>query len=357
VGRADDAQAIRDLWYLSGRAITVRREQGKTLLVDYRKVLPEDFGPVLVFDASGRVSATYRLWQKYRGGVVMLSAAPKQYDDLSIHLWDEAGGKDAFVEGASQFEAIAKTIDSKPQEAWFVVHHKSARGFADRVRKLVTTDASPDRLRYVHYGRHDATNEHKDVPNVIAAGLNFFAPSQYEGLTRMVCRVPSSDGYVADVDLDAVKYGELMQALLQAVGRIRVRGCIEGRCPEAHAYVIASSKTGITIEMLKDTFPGAKVVRWQPVPRDLRGRVKQSLDYIVGQLAADPDAHVTFGEVMAHLGIADKSNFKRNVREHEDFRAALAEGDIREWGPGRWPTGFRRTYATFFGTTAERTTA
>jgi hypothetical protein len=105
----------------------------------------------------------------------------------------------------------------------------------------------------------------------------------------------------------------------------------------------------------------ARMTAGQDIPRvtmkTVRGRVKQSLDYIVGQLAADPDAHVTFGEVMAHLGIADKSNFKRNVREHEDFRAALAEGDIREWGPGRWPTGFRRTYATFFGTTAERTTA
>ena len=123
-------------------------------------------------------------------------------------------------------------------------------------------------MRFTHYGRHDASNEYKDVPNVVAV-LKFFAPSQYEALTRLVCGTPSSDGDVPDPALDAVKYGEVMQAFLQAVGRIRVRGCINGRCPDAHAYVIASSKTGVTTKMLNETFPGAKVVRWQPVPREL----------------------------------------------------------------------------------------
>ena len=63
------------------------------------------------------------------------------------------------------------------------------------------------------------------------------------------------------------------------------------------------------------------------------------------RLSAEPDGHVTFREVMAHLQMKDTRNFKRDIRRHEDFRDELAERGVVEWGAGRWPNGFKRMSA------------
>jgi hypothetical protein len=83
------------------------------------------------------------------------------------------------------------------------------------------------------------------------------------------------------------------------------------------------------------------------VKKALRGKVAEAVEFITAQLASDPTSVVTFREVMAHLGWKDSKEFKRRIRKHDDFRAALVDAGIEEWGKGRWPKGFRSFSARF----------
>ena len=87
--------------------------RGNTLL-DYRNHLPEDFYPVVILDASGRVRTTYENWQKDRRNLVKLATADKSYTNLNIHVWNRGGGKSAFrTNPADLIEGIAATINTQ----------------------------------------------------------------------------------------------------------------------------------------------------------------------------------------------------------------------------------------------------
>jgi hypothetical protein len=77
------------------------------------------------------------------------------------------------------------------------------------------------------------------------------------------------------------------------------------------------------------------------VKKALRGKVAEAVQFITAQLASDPASVVTFRQVMALLGWKDSKEFKHRIRRHDDFRAALEEAGVEEWGKGRWPKGFR----------------
>jgi hypothetical protein len=90
-------QAMTALWSLSGKTVSVRRDgaYGNTVL-DYRETLPEGLAPLVILDASGRVRTTYRQWRENRGGLELLTPAPKRYDNLTVHCWQTGGGKSTF---------------------------------------------------------------------------------------------------------------------------------------------------------------------------------------------------------------------------------------------------------------------
>ena len=136
--------------------------------------------------------------------------------------------------------------------------------------------------------------------------------------------------------------GEHRHLILQALCRGAVRRCVGQKCPPTRAYIIASRKSGIADELPR-IFPGCLISPWRPVKKALKGRVADAVRFIDGQLAADPSSLATFRQVMAHIGWTDRKEFKRRIRQHDDFIDAIEEAGIEEWGTGRWPKGFRRT--------------
>ena len=143
---------------------------GNTLL-DYRNHLPEDFYPVVIFDASGRVRQTYRNWQKDRGNLVILATANKRYDNLNIHVWDRGGGKSAFRNQSSDLiEGIAATINTKPEEEWLVIAHKEdewrmlgQNGIPDLMKHLSDLVDKPANVSSLTWGNEKATNDFSHV--------------------------------------------------------------------------------------------------------------------------------------------------------------------------------------------------
>src|SRR5262249_53710181 len=119
------------------------------------------------------------------------------------------------------------------------------------------------------------------------------------------------------------------------------RRCYDGGCPVTHTYIIAHSGTGIQ-PSLSGIFPGASVVPWKPVSNALKGRVKEAFTFIQRSPSKDPSTVVNFKAVIDALGWTSAKDFKKRIRDHEDFTEALAEAGIEEWGPKIRMTGFRR---------------
>jgi hypothetical protein len=334
----DDATV---LWALAGKTATVRKDgtRGHTML-DYEDVLPRDFMPLLVLDASGRVRATYEQWRKGRQTLVRLEAAPKRYNALKVHVWKRGGGKGSLVLHQQTIaDGVASTINTKPDEEWLIVHHKgdSTFDFQSQVTDLLKPRTA--KVHFVNWGRHDATNAFCNVGNVILAGTLFYPASHYEALGRLSSAFPSSAGQYPEAGYEQIVLGEHKHLILQAACRGRVRRCIGDVCGPCNLYIIASGRSGI-IGALGDVFPGCHVAPWQPIRKALKGKVAEAVTFMERWFEAQPDGHLRASEVRLALGMT-APNFNRAIRSHQDFKDAMAERWIIERGLGRLP-GFMR---------------
>ena len=331
-----DAEA---LWWLLGKTVTVRHEgQGGETLLDYRDTLPADLAPALVLDASVRVRGVYGEWERGRGGIIRLPQAPKSYADLTLHLWARAGSKSAFSDPDKSPElvrGIVSTVLQRPNERWLIVHHKEAYGALERALKKDLPASQFANVRFLNWGRHDATNEFANVPNVILAGTLFYRPSQYEALGRLAAGCPSAVGPYEDDAIKRIMVGEHCHQILQAASRGAVRRSVGDGCPEARVYIIAATGNGIR-EALPTIFPKASVVPWHPVHKKLSGKVAEAVQFIQDRLVAEPGSVVPFAEVQRALGWRDSTDFRKRVRKHNAFRQRLAELYIGETASRPW---------------------
>jgi hypothetical protein len=339
----DQRVALTSLWLLSGKTVTIRQDgmQGNTV-IDYRDTLPEDLAPMVVLDASGRVRETYRDIERGRGTLVRLKTAVKRYDNLTVHVWQSGGGKEAFKRHGDRLAAgIARTIDTKPDERWLVVHHKKSRkvgDVGDAIRKKLAKTPQ-ENVSFIQWGKHMATNEYVSYTNVILAGTLFYRPSCYEALKRLAARRPATTGAVTKEELQQVVDGENAHAILQALTRVSVRRCDGEFCHPCHAYIIASVRSGISAGLPRIS-PGCRLVRWRPVERSLTGYVKAAVE-AVEKWAVTAKARETlpFKAVFKAIGVSSH-DFKNRVRQHPEFLDAIAELGVVEWGKARYFTAF-----------------
>lgn len=325
----EQKRVVERLFQLFGRAAVVRRNgAGAPALVSYENSLPGDLTPLLVLDASGRVRGTYKLWAERRGGLVMLPAARKEYQRLTIGVWNRGGGKSSFeLNGDVLLNGIASTMNERPHEDWLVIHHKRLKGldFEADLRKRLNHE--PSRVSFLNWGSHDATNRYSHISNVVIAGTWFLRRSTYEALGQLAAAHPPGAGALSDSDYELIYSGEHKHFLLQALCRCKIRRTSSGDDP-VRAYVIASERSSI-LAVLADVFPSANVEAWTPISRGLRGHVKDAVEFIRSNVIASGPV-LTFRMVMDAIGVTDQKNFRRSIRRHPDFLAALHEHGLGE---------------------------
>jgi hypothetical protein len=315
---------IETLRKMLGTTVVIRKDgvYGATLIA-YEETLPADMAPMLVLDASARVRETYKLWEKGRGGIKYLPTAVKSYRNLRVNLWDHGGGKKAFERDYRVLiDGIVAVISSKPQEPWLVVHHVNLNSVdvEEAVRSLLPS-RSPN-VRFLNWGAHDATNQYAGIPNVILAGTLFYRNSYYEALGRLSLGLPASQGKLSKAVLRQIETSEQAHLILQALCRSHVRLCVEGSCPKTEAYLIGSRRRGFE-KVLRTTFPGVRIVSWEPVQKVLKGKIGEAVRFLDKCLNEDGNESVSARAVMAAIVWTDAKNFRKNIRKHPDFIAAL----------------------------------
>ncbi|PWE28377.1 hypothetical protein DDZ14_19105 [Maritimibacter sp. 55A14] len=324
------AKALDALRWMSGKVVRIANQNGRIrTALDIRDTLPDDFAPVLVLDASGRVRSTYDLWEKRRGDLVRLKSAAKDYSDLTVNVLDRGGGKDSWRRNEEGLlSEVAMMIDTKPSEPWLVIHHGDACNgkFPQALRSRLATDVS--RVSFLSWGQHQGTNDHADIPNVVLAGTLFLPESAYQGLAHL-CSGTSVNEELSDEVIDIIRIGEHRDLVLQGLCRASVRGSNGARCRPCNAYIIASKGSGIR-KALPEVFPGCRVSSWKPRGKQLKGKVAEAVVHLERRLRADPQTVITFADLMRVTRYANKANFNKRIRRHPDFIAARERLGLNE---------------------------
>jgi hypothetical protein len=161
------------------------------------------------------------------------------------------------------------------------------------------------------------------------AGTLFYPKSTYE------LRARASKGLDPNDELDfesykALEMGEHKNLILQAACRGSVRKCVGDQGGAMDLYLIASNKTGIPY-ILNEIFPGAKLKKWLPTERPLRGKVGEAVAYIKEYFNNWKNRFklLSFTEVKEAIG-RRRQNFNQDIRKHPDFQAALARLNVGE---------------------------
>src|SRR5262249_37299539 len=139
-------------------------------------------------------------------------------------------------------------------------------------------NGDPGRVSFLHWGIHRASNEFRDVSNIILAGTQFLPASSYEGIGRAARGLFASQGPTTDEMERQIELGELSDRIRQAACRGVVRKAVGDRCPPCNVYIIARRASGIH-NRLPYIFPGCRVEAWGPAPPRLRGKPLQALHF------------------------------------------------------------------------------
>jgi hypothetical protein len=337
-GQAQDLRdAIFDLALLSGRTAAVVRDGKNRTIVHYANTLPDDLKPMVITDASGRVRQTYHYWSDGRGDLVRLRQGDKSYSNVHLHVWERAGSKSAWrTDHVELISCIASAIGGKANdEKWLVVYPQLADHFDHKRKQWTAIDIptllrervpNPERLSFVYWGGSEfrATNEFRDIRNVMLAGTHFMPEPAYQALARLSLGLPAEERVKPEISR-RIKQGEHANYILQAVCRAAVRQSIGADCGHCSVYVIAAKGSGIP-EMLKSgaIFPKATVRTWMPVAAKAGSKVRVALDLIEREFK-DPTMTGLPTSWIANEMNMDRNNFNKRVLQDPLFLNGLAQ--------------------------------
>jgi len=293
-------KTIESLMALQGKQLRVSKDKNGTISLTYEDILPRDIVPMLILDAGGRNKETYRHWLDGRGGISFLPYLPKSYEGFQFKHWDIGSGKAAQSKYDKTYKRNGKTItiksrykeiatgvariidnDVPPHEKVLVVHHLANDERADMVREIlerVRTDK--DRIAFLNWGQHTATNEFIDYAYEIQVGVHQYNTAEYKG-ALIAAKGSPIDETLREEDLKSLKLSEVGAHILQACCRTKVRRTIGDRCPSGCVlYSIFSSQDLGGEDFAREIFPGCTYEKVSPIVT-LQGQKQKELAALI----------------------------------------------------------------------------
>ena len=346
----DTRKAVRSLCKISGKPCRIVRDEYKKTIIDWSENLPEDFFPVVVFDASGRVRSVYDHFQKASGVLSSYTTSQKDFSNVTFHHVPIASGRNKWREfGDRLLTATAACInadDRMPLVVGFKPDEESndKKRIPDIKQTLLGDRYTNKDFSYVSWGNHKQTNEYRDYTKMVLCGMPYLPNSVVELRTRGALGLSAKEELSYDAFRD-IEIGELKNDLLQAVGRICVRKIIDGnKCPEADVFIIAGNRSGADIQkLLAETFPGSKYRRFH-IDDTTKEKWELVVEYLLERLTETDSEPVGFIDAMDHIGMTNRQNFNKLIRNSEMFQEALKEHGIYETSiKGKWSSHFGRS--------------
>lgn len=312
-----DREIIQALWALRGKMARVTHDPQGNVMIQYADILPDDLAPMLILDASGGQRTTYKLWYQHRKGIKFLYSPQKSYEGFTIHHWDRGSGKSAHDREKGHAdelaEGIAKAINHEvPRDKEvLVIHHKpddDKINMEDEIRSRL--EGNTERVHYMTWGMHTATNKYAEVEYVFLAGVLQYSSAAYEA-TGMAARGRGIEEELTDQEIEEIKLGEAYHNILQAACRGKVRKSEDAGCPPGcHLYMIYSSQS-LPKDLPTNIFPGAELRDWRPIAKKMTDQQQRLFDELVrlGKREATISKHA----LMARIGFKEIGNLDRSL--------------------------------------------
>ena len=173
---------------------------------------------------------------------------------------------------------------------------------------------NPDRLEFVHWGRHTATNEYSEIKHVFLAGILQYSTPEYEA-TGIAAKGSRIEEPLTAKEFRSVRFGEIAHHILQAACRGAVRQSVGDACPPGcHLYAVYSNHgaTGTPKDLLTRIFPGAEICDWLPV-FTVRGEQRKRLVTMLQK--GEKPSKLSKTLLVHRLGVRDKFNLDRLLND------------------------------------------
>lgn len=281
----DNQKTIEDLFLLDGRFARVKMDNfKKTTTLQYVDIMPDDIKPLLILDAGAIQSIAYEWWHEWRKDIQGLKSPQKDFGGLTIHHWDRGSGRNTLSKKNKKQEyqeiadGIASAIDNDipTDEQVLVVYSKPDRAMANLETEIRDRLKSGDRVKFLTWGSHTATNDFRDFKYIFLSSLWYHPEAQYEG------EVQAYKGQAIEVQPTAdekrlARNSSLAGHILQAACRGAIRKAENGACPSGcHLYMVYSTKKGLEgKDFLDGIFPGHVYESWRgqwklaPIKQDI----------------------------------------------------------------------------------------
>lgn len=336
---ATQAKALKDLSGDEGWLLKDNSTQ--SVVVTHVREIPDGLMPVIVTDASA-AKGIHRGAYNQMGTtkpVRFLKEAPKTYTNLTLRIVPTAASRSTYRDTKSTkgLELIEMTVRYirrvSPERVLVVSYGKSMRmkGVAEAtIAEAITARLTPqeaERVRHITWGRHTATNEHRDVAHVVLTGLNFTPSSAAYAASgaalNLTMKTANESDHPTHEQVEDMRRGMLRDSTFQAILRSNARKALDGDCGKTTVVIFQTAQTGLRMDEYAGMFPGVVILKDSTsLPqKPLKGNALKLAKIISGHREAgtmelrDPD-------LRAEMGMASK-DFRKLINR-EDFEAWLA---------------------------------
>jgi hypothetical protein len=312
------------LWRMSGQPVTIHSHMKGKVIVDSGPKLPDDFAPCLVLDASARLKATYEIQQEDRQDIYHLPYSNKSYRNLDVMVWERKSGKQIIKDIKDIVPELAALLTKHDGEKFLIILYKDHKLPCKRALSKELSGDQIAKVKFCTWGRHTATNQFSDIPNIIMLSPYQLPDFAYEATTRAATGLTTAKGKPCQDRVARVKRGEISSNILQAVNRGRVRKSEGDTCPPCRLWIITHPKAGIASE-LPNIFPECVIKRWKVLSVDLTSSKQRKTFGHLQDLFKQGVTEVLAKTVREYLGLkGSASNFTRDVLSQPIFAEAIA---------------------------------
>ena len=334
---AAQAKALGDL---SGEKGWLMRDNlGQSVVVTHVQEIPNGLMPVIVTDASA-AEGVHREAYVQMGTtkpVRFLKEAPKTYANLTLRIVPTAASRSTYKDGKSTkgLELIEMTVRYirrvAPESVLVVSYGKSMRmkGVAQAtIAGAINARLTPqeaERVRHITWGRHTATNEHRDVAHVVLTGLNFTPSSAAYAASGAALNLPMKSERKGDhptlEQVEDMRRGMLRDSTFQAILRGNARKALDRDCGKTEVVIFQTAQTGLSRAEYAGMFPGVVIVRDDSLlpQKPLKGNALK-LSKIITRLREAGEVELRDPDLRTQMGMTPK-----------DYRELTTRPDWEAW--------------------------
>jgi hypothetical protein len=325
---AEDDEKARTLYeamyYLQDQSVRILRQDynNKTVAISYRRSIPHNIEPLLIFDAGGSQALEYRLIARSGGTITTLPSASKTYRNLTVRWYNHGSGQAAYrsrqeIEELASIAAQA-ALDKPQGEQVLIIHRKGAKAPATTLpallRSKVRQAGGDDRcIHFLTWGNHKATNDFQNIKHVVLVGVHQAPLATIIALVYGTSRRPIHNRVSAN-DIELMRMSRIVADLNQAIGRSAVRKMTpEGDVPQGCTVDLIASSWGPMgfkdpEETLKSMFRGLTIKSWYPQI----SAAEPSREFVIVEAARSllngrPEAAISTGEWATEAGYSPRT--------------------------------------------------